>query len=138
MTTAKIKSHPEIHKPGNGLKIDYLYAAIVVTDIDASADFYAKIIGRQPDDRPMDTLVQWRGFSNAGIQLFKDSAKAGNSMMTIVVSDVEKIGLSLKKQGIELGKVQKGDFGKIAQLSDPDGNLVSFAEPPKATTPAPA
>ena len=132
MTTAKSKSHPEINKPETGLKIDYLYAAIVVTDIDAATDFYTKIIGRQPDDRPMDTLVQWRGFSDAGIQLFLDNAKAGNSMMTIVVSDVEKTALSLKKQGIELGKVQKGDFGKIAQLSDSDGNLISFAEPPKA------
>ena len=138
MSTAKSKSHLEIHKPGNGLKIDYFYAAIVVTYIDASEDFYAKIIGRQPDDRPMDTLVKWRGFSNAGIQLFKDSAKAGNSMMSIVVSDVEKTGLSLKKQGIEFGKVQKGDFGKIAQLSDPDDNLITFAEPPKASTPATA
>lgn len=138
MTAAKSKSHPDSHKPETGLKIDYLYAAVVVTDIDASADFYTKIIGRQPDDRPMPTLVQWRGFSNAGIQLFKDSAKAGNSMMTVVVSDIEKTGLSLKKQGIEIGKVQKGDFGKIAQLSDPDGNVIFFAEPPQGSTPATA
>ena len=32
MSTAKSKSHLEIHKPGNGLKIDYFYAAHVVTD----------------------------------------------------------------------------------------------------------
>ena len=132
MTAAKSKSHPEINKPETGLKIDYLFAAIVVTDIDASADFYAKIIGRQPDDRPMDTLVQWRGFSNAGIQLFKDSAKAGNSLMTIVVSDVEKTVQSLKKQGLEPGKIQKGGSMRMAQLSDPDGNVIFFAEPPEA------
>ena len=129
MTTSKASTQQTNQK--DVMKIDYLYAAIVVTDIDASKDFYAKVIGRLPDDTPMDTLVQWRGFSNAGIQLFKDGAKAGNSMMTIVVSDVDETALSLKKHGIELGKVQKGAFGKIAQLSDPDGNLIFFAEPPK-------
>jgi predicted enzyme related to lactoylglutathione lyase len=113
------------------MKIDYLYAAVIVTDIEASKAFYAKVLGRQPDDRPMDTLVQWRGFGNAGIQLFKDPARAGNSVMTLVVSDVEKTGLSLKENGIDLGQVQQGDFGKIAQLSDPDGNMITFAEPPK-------
>lgn len=114
------------------MKIDYLFAAIVVTDLDASENFYTKIIGRPPDDKPMDTLAQWRGVSNAGIQLFKDSAKAGHSMMTIIVSDVEKTAQLLKKEGIVLGKIRKEDTMRIAQLSDPDGNVIFFAEPPKA------
>ncbi|MEP7073512.1 MAG: hypothetical protein ABI727_04950 [Nitrosospira sp.] len=113
------------------MKIDYLYAAMVVTDIEASEAFYSKLLSREPDDRPMDTLVQWRGFSNAGIQLFKDAAKAGNSVMTIVVSDIEETKLSLKNQGIVLGEIQQGVFGKIGQLSDRDGNGITFTEPPK-------
>lgn len=113
------------------MTIDYLYAAAVVKDIDASAAFYAKVLGREPDDRPMDTLVQWRGFSNAGIQLFKDPAKAGNSIMTLVVADMEKTGQSLKAQGLDLGQIKQGDFGRIAHLNDPDGNVITFAEPPK-------
>ena len=116
---------------GNIMKIDYLYAAMVVTDIEASGAFYSKLLSREPDDRPMDTLVQWRGFSNAGIQLFKDAAKAGNSVMTIVVSDIEETKLSLKNQGIVLGEIQQGVFGKIGQLSDLDGNGITFTEPPK-------
>jgi predicted enzyme related to lactoylglutathione lyase len=113
------------------MKIDYLYAAVIVTDIEASEAFYAKILGRPPDDRPMDTLVEWGGFGSGGIQLFKDPARAGNSIMTIVVSDVEKAGLSLKENGIDFGQIQQGNFGRIAQLSDPDGNMITFAEPPK-------
>jgi predicted enzyme related to lactoylglutathione lyase len=113
------------------MKIDYLFAAMFVSNIEASESFYTKVLSREPDDRPMDTLVQWRGFSNAGIQLFKDAAKAGNSTMTIVVSDIEKTKLILKNQGIDLGHAQQGEFGKIAQLSDPDGNNITFAEPPE-------
>jgi predicted enzyme related to lactoylglutathione lyase len=109
------------------MKIDYLFAAMFVSNIEASESFYTKVLSREPED----TLVQWRGFSNAGIQLVKDAAKAGNSTMTIVVSDIEKTKLILKNQGIDLGHAQQGEFGKIAQLSDPDGNNITFAEPPE-------
>lgn len=112
------------------MKIEYLFAAMIVSDIEASESFYSKILGCKPDDRPMDTLVQWRTFSHAGIQLFQDAAKAGNSTMTIVVSDIETTRVFLKNQGIHPGQVQQGDFGKILQLSDLDGNNMTFAEPP--------
>ena len=102
-----------------------------VSNIEASESFYTKLLGREPDDRPMETLVQWRGFSSAGIQLFKDAAKAGNSTLTLVVSDLEKTKLLLNDQGIDLVQIQQGDFGKIAKLSDPDGNNITLAEPPK-------
>ncbi len=113
------------------MKVDYLYAAATVTDIDASVTFYTKLLGRQPDDRPMETLVQWRGISNAGIQLFRDPARAGDSRMTLVIADVEKACAALEEMGLAPGPVQQGDFGRIAQLNDPDGNTITLAEPPK-------
>ena len=113
------------------MKIDYLYAAVFVKDIPSSQAFYARILGRAPDDKPMETLVQWRGFNNAGIQLFEDPAKSGKGIMTIVVADVEKIRSSLDEMGIALAETQHGDFGRIARLTDPDGNVIVFAEPPK-------
>ena len=96
------------------MKIDYLYAAIFVSNIKASESFYSKVLDREPDDRPMDTLVQWHGFSNAGIQLFKDATKAGNSTMTIVVSDIKKTELFLKDLEIDLGQTQKGKVLDVA------------------------
>lgn len=117
------------------MNIDYLYAAMIVKDLAKAEAFYAKVLGRKPDDRPMDTLVQWRGFGNAGIQLFTGSGTPGGGRMTLVVADVAALGVELAAQGITLGQVRQGDYGKIAQLSDPDGNLITFAEPP---APAPA
>lgn len=113
------------------MKVQGLYAAMYVKSISSSVDFYAKVLGREPDDKPMDTLVQWRGFGNAGIQLFQDPEKAGKSRMTIVVPDLAETKSLLSAESIELGEIQHGDFGKIAQINDPDGNLVTLAEPPK-------
>ena len=43
------------------MHIDYLFAALLVSDIERSEAFYAAMLGRNADDRPMATLVQWRG-----------------------------------------------------------------------------
>ncbi|MFT3763834.1 MAG: VOC family protein [Pseudoxanthomonas sp.] len=112
------------------MKVQGLYAALYVKSIGSSADFYTKVLGRGPDDKPMDTLVQWRGFGSAGIQLFQDPERAGKSRMTLVVSDLAETKSLLDAEGIELGDIRQGDFGRIAQLTDLDGNLVTLAEPP--------
>lgn len=114
------------------MKIAYLYTAMLVSDLKVSERFYAKVIGRPADDHPQDFLIQWRGFGPAGIQLFLDPRKAGKGRMTLVVSDLARLGHSLRKKGLKLGPIQTGDFGKIAQLADPDGNLITLAEPPKS------
>lgn len=115
------------------MDIQGLYAAVFVRDIAAASTFYAKVLGRPPDDRPMETLVQWRGFGNAGIQLFRDAAKAGRGVMTLVVPDMDAEAVRLRVQGIRMDTVQTGVFGRISHITDPDGNLITLAEPPKAT-----
>ena len=113
------------------MKVLGLYAAVYVKDIAASTAFYARVLGREPDDRPMPFLVQWRAFGNAGIQLFLDAAKAGHGVMTIVVEDMLATRELLAQAGIALGDIAEGGFGKIAHVVDPDGNLVTLAEPPR-------
>ena len=114
------------------MKIQGLYAAIYLRSVNPSADFYAKVLGRKPDDKPIDTLVQWRGFGSAGIQLFQEREKAGKSRMTIVVPDLRETKTYLSAQAIEISEINECSFGKIAHLTDPDGNLVTLAEPLKA------
>ncbi|WP_426701509.1 VOC family protein [Rhodanobacter sp. Col0626] len=113
------------------MNIQYVYAAAYVRDMDSSVAFYTRLLGREPDDRPMESLVQWRGFGEAGIQLFKDAAKAGSSRMTLVIPDLAKTKADLENAHIELAHIQEGEFGKVAQVTDPDGNMITLAEPPK-------
>ncbi len=116
------------------MKIQGLYAAMFVKNIASSSEFYSKVLGRGPDDKPMDTLVQWRGFGSAGIQLFQDPSKAGKGIMTIVVPDLDATKSLLDTHSIEIDQIQQGDFGKISHLADPDGNVITLAEPPKGFT----
>lgn len=113
------------------MDIKGLFAAVHVRDVADSTGFYSRMLGRGPDERPYDALVQWMGFGNAGIQLFQDAGKAGGGVMTIVVPDVQGAGVRLAANGVVLGEIQTGDFGKVAHLTDPDGNTVYLVEPPK-------
>lgn len=110
-----------------------LFAAVHVTDLARAEAFYTTVIGRPPDHKPMPFLTQWVGLGGAaGVQLFLEPAKAGQGLMTLVTPDVDAAGKLLAQAGLRLGEIQRGPFGAVAQIDDPDGNRVFFTEPPKS------
>lgn len=112
------------------MNVQGLFAVATVADMGRGEDFYTRLLGRGPDDRPMKGLIQWRQ-NYFGIQLFEDAARAGRSRMTIVTPDIAETRAQLAGRGLTLEPEISGDFGKIAQIYDPDGNQVTLAEPPK-------
>lgn len=112
------------------MRIEGIYAALTTRDMEKAEAFYTTLFGRPPDDRPMAGLIQWRDVAGANIQLFKDDASAGHGRCTIVVPKMADARETLGKAGLEIRDEREGDFGKIAQLDDPDGNLITLAEPP--------
>ncbi len=106
-----------------------ILAVACVRDMARSVDWYSRFIGREPDDRPMDGLVQWRLGDGAGLQLVRDVDKAGSSMVTVVVPDMPTTRERLTRASLDLGPDMQGDHGVIAQLDDPDGNRLTLAEP---------
>lgn len=108
-----------------------IFAVASVSDMKRSEKWYTRLMGRAPDDRPMDTLVQWRNPGAGGVQLMLDPERAGRSLMTIVTPLMDKARAGLESAGVKLGPDVKGDWGIIAQVNDPDGNRLTLAEPPK-------
>lgn len=113
------------------MEIQGIYAAIASDDMPASEKFYTTLFGREPDDRPMDGLIQWREVAGANIQVFRNDENAGSSMCTIVVPNMTDARASLELAGLSLKNEREGDFGKIAKIKDPAGNEITLAEPPK-------
>lgn len=116
------------------MDIQGLFAVAHVSDIEKSTSWYSDLIGRSPDDRPMDGLVQWRDLGGAGLQLVWDAERSGTSAITIVTPTMSRARAALASVGIDLEPDVQGDFGIIAQISDPDGNRITLAEPPKRAT----
>ncbi|WP_111735854.1 VOC family protein [Roseovarius amoyensis] len=113
------------------MKIQGLFAVVATADMVRAEAFYTSLIGRRPDDRPMDGLVQWRDFPD-NLQVVEDAEKAGHSMITIVTPDMTAARQDLENAGLKLGEDIQGDFGIVAQIDDPDGNRLTLAEPPKS------
>lgn len=113
------------------MKLQRVFAVIATADLDRAERFYTALIGRPPDARPMDGLIEWHGPEQAGLQAVLDPHKAGNSMATLLVPDMKSARTSLRSAGLDLGPDIQADKTIIAQIDDPDGNRLTLAEPPK-------
>ena len=113
------------------MRIQGIYAALATADMAVSEAFYTNLFGRGPDDRPMDGLIQWRDVAGANIQIFADPDIAGSGRLTIVVPLMTGARSALAEFGIEIMGEREGDYGRIAQVTDPDGNRLTLAEPPR-------
>lgn len=118
------------------MKLQKLYTALLVADLAAAEAWYTKLLGRGPDFRPMDTWVQWELSDQGGLALSTDQEISGTGVMFVVVEDIAAERSRLQDLGIALGADFQGDYSTLAQLRDPDGNLLTLATPPKPYPPA--
>ncbi len=112
------------------MKLRKIYSALLAADLAAAEAWYTRLLGRGPDNRPMETLVQWELSDQAGLSLSSSEEIAGRGVVFIYVDDVEAERRRLRGLGIEMGDDIEGEYSTLAQLRDPDGNLVTLATPP--------
>ncbi|MBB6219550.1 VOC family protein [Rhizobium leguminosarum] len=112
------------------MEIQEIYAALATASMDKAERFYTLLFGREPDDRPMGGLIQWRNIAGTNIQIFRDKENAGFGRLTLVVPKMDQARRSLEEMGVDLRDELQGDYGRIAQIADPDGNRITLAEPP--------
>jgi catechol 2,3-dioxygenase-like lactoylglutathione lyase family enzyme len=106
------------------------YASLLTADLAAAEPWYTKLLGRAPDHRPMDTLVQWELSEQSGLMISTSDEIAANGALFLYVDDLAAERRRLQGLGIELGDDNEGDYSTLAQVRDPDGNLITLASPP--------
>ena len=84
----------------------------------------------------MDTLVQWELFDQAGLYAVVKRGDRRQGRGVFDVYDLSGERRRLQGLGIELGDDIKGDYSTLAQVRDPDGNLITLATPPRRPFPA--
>jgi catechol 2,3-dioxygenase-like lactoylglutathione lyase family enzyme len=117
------------------MHLQKIYTALRTADLAAAEGWYTNLLGRGPDYRPMDTMVQWELFEQGGVALSTSDEIAGNGVMFVVVDDVAAERRRLQALGIVLGDDIEGDYSTLAQVRDPDGNLITLATPPSRPYP---
>ncbi len=118
------------------MNLQKIYTALLTADLSVAEGWYTKLLGRGPDHRPMDTLLHWELFAHCGLALSTDDEIAGRGVMFLYVDDVGAERRRLQGLGIVLGDDMQGDYSTLAQVRDPDGNLLTLATPPSRPFPA--
>jgi predicted enzyme related to lactoylglutathione lyase len=111
------------------MSVTRLLAQMTVGDLDRAVDWYSRLFGRGPDERPMDGLVEWHLTDSFGIQVWSEPGRAGASTMILDESELDARLAQLDEAGIAYDGPQDVTASRIVQLSDPDGNRIVFSEP---------
>jgi glyoxylase I family protein len=104
-------------------------AALAVADIEAARAWYEQLLGRPADDIPMATAAEWQLTETGSIQLVQSAERAGKGLVTLTVDDVNGLVAHLAGRDLELAAADtpSGMF-RIASITDPEGNVITFAQ----------
>lgn len=111
------------------MAITAVMAVVSCRDLDASLPWYEKLFGAAPDRRPMDGLAEWYLTGAGAVQLVTDPERAGSAMLTLNVDDLEDFLAELVGPEHVEEAITDATTARLASLADPDGNIVTIAEP---------
>lgn len=117
---------------GVSMAILSVVAGITVKNFPQALAWYERVFGPPGDAQPMQGDAEWRLCEGGGLQLYHQEYQASPSFVVIVVSNLTHQLSHLEKQGIVAGPVQKIPAGKIAIVTDPEGNQITFVQPATA------
>lgn len=109
------------------LPVTAILAAVPSSDMARSEAFYASLIGRPVDERPMPVLAQWR-WDGGVLQVVEDVDRAGGGLVSVVVADMSEAVAGLRQRGLSVDAEEGTVVAQVATLLDPDGNQVTLVE----------
>ncbi|MGH6696412.1 VOC family protein [Sphingopyxis sp.] len=119
------------------MKLEKIYPSLLTADLAVAERWYTKLFGREPDYRPMPTLLHWELSGQGGLMLSSSEEIASRGSIFLYVADLAAERRRLEKAGIAFGSDIPGDYSTLARARDPDGNLITLASPPSGPfTPA--
>ncbi len=91
--------------------MNYVFAGIPVTDLEAGLAWWEQLLGRAPDMYPNDDEACWQLTDSGWIYVVRDAERAGNGLLTVLVDDLEAELAGIAARGIAVGEVDR-DTGR--------------------------
>ena len=111
------------------MAVTYVFAAVPVADYAAGRAWYERLIGRPPDLIPNDIESAWQLTDTAWIYVIGDARRAGKTLLTVLVDDLEGFVADLARRGHTVAIEPVPGVGLEALVTDPEGNTIKFAQP---------
>jgi predicted enzyme related to lactoylglutathione lyase len=111
------------------MPIDIAFAGVPVAAYDTALPWYERLFGRPPDVVVKEDESMWQVAEKAWIYVVADADRAGNALVTLMVSDLGEHVAELEARGVAVGAIETapGRFRRVA-ITDPEGNRIAFAE----------
>jgi hypothetical protein len=110
------------------MEIDVAFSGVAVSAIAPARAFYGRFFGRGPDIIATDEEVMWRLTDSAWLYVVVDGNRAGRSLVTMAVDDLDTALAQLAVRSVAVEQLEEMDAGRKATLRDPDGNTVAIIE----------
>jgi hypothetical protein len=108
----------------------HLFAGLRVRDFQASRPWYERLLG-EPTFFPHATEAVWTLADDRSVYIVEQADGAGNSVVTIVVDDLDARVAAIAAGGLEPDeRVTYSNGVRKALYRDPDGNEVAFGGAP--------
>jgi hypothetical protein len=84
------------------MKVNKVYAVTSSSRLEEAHAWYSRLFDRPADLHPMANVYEWH-FGSGGVQLVDDAQRAGSSMLTVIVPDLDALRASLESRRLTLG-----------------------------------
>ncbi len=113
------------------MAITEFFAGVAVADFRAMLPWYERLFGTPPDFFPHESEAVWRVTDHAWVYVAADAERAGRALLTILVDDLDDQVAQLAARGLPVGPIDviAGSVRRVV-LADPEGNRITFAQPP--------
>jgi predicted enzyme related to lactoylglutathione lyase len=109
--------------------MEVLFASVPVHDLHASLGWYEQLFGRAADIVVNENEVMWCVAGNGWLYVVQDPERAGRTVVTVSVSDLDRFVADLESRGISAGSIfPVGDAGRKSNVVDADGNVISWIQ----------
>ncbi len=111
------------------MTIEVLFASVPVGDLHKAMPWYERLFGRVADITPNPSEVIWRMTGSGWIYVVEDPKRAGGTVVTVAVTDLDELVTDLEDRGISAGPIEVvGDAGRKANVVDSDGNVIIWIQ----------
>lgn len=110
------------------MPILHVFAGIPTADFASSLPWYERFFGRPPDRFPTEGEAVWQLTETGHVYLVADAGRAGHSLLTLIVDDLDERVQALAGRGIASELEAMPGVGRRAKVVDPDGNAIALAQ----------
>ncbi|WP_152365005.1 VOC family protein [Microlunatus speluncae] len=108
------------------MKISSVTVGLIVSDLDAAARWYERVLERDaPDLRPVDGVIEY-DLDGCWLQLCRDEVRPGHTVFRFGVPDVRAERQRLEELGLVVGElIEVPGVISYFDFEDPDRNRLS-------------